>query len=116
MGADAEHRRSFDRDPRNRMKIEYLIPIIAYFLGAIPFGYVIVRFSQGSDIRQEGSGNIGATNVYRKSKLAGVRTLALDALKGYLAVLVASWLGGGAEWQALAALAAILGHIFTVFL
>jgi glycerol-3-phosphate acyltransferase PlsY len=67
-------------------------------------------------VREIGSGNIGATNVYRKNKWAGILTLLLDGGKGYLAVMIAAWLGADKEWQAIAALAAILGHIFTVFL
>lgn len=94
----------------------YLIPLLAYLLGSIPFGYILVKVSSGSDIRKAGSGNIGATNVYRKSRGIGILTLLLDAGKGYLAVVAAAWLGGGPEWQAIAAVAAIAGHLFTVFL
>lgn len=98
------------------MEHQYLIPLVAYFLGAIPFGYLLVRFTEGTDIRSEGSGNIGATNVFRKNRWAGTSTLVLDAGKGYLAVLAAGWLGGNLQWQAAAAAAAIVGHTFTVFL
>jgi acyl phosphate:glycerol-3-phosphate acyltransferase len=98
------------------MRTEFAIPIVAYLLGAIPFGFILVRVFQKSDIRQTGSGNIGATNVYRKSKWAGILTLLLDGGKGYLAVMIAAWLGGDRDWQAAAALLAILGHVFTVFL
>jgi glycerol-3-phosphate acyltransferase PlsY len=75
-----------------------------------------MKITEGSDIRSVGSGNIGATNVYRKSRWAGILTLLLDAAKGYAAVVVATWLGGGKEWQAIAAVAAIAGHVFTVWL
>jgi len=98
------------------MEREYLIPVIGYLLGSIPFGFLIVRVSAGADIRRQGSGNIGATNVFRKSRWAGVGTLLLDGGKGYLAVLIARWMGGDPAWQAIAALAAILGHVFTVWL
>ena len=98
------------------MKLEFLIPLFGYFLGAIPFGYLLVRLTTGTDIREAGSGNIGATNVFRKSKAVGLLTFVLDAGKGYFAVLLAGWLGGGVGWQAIAAVAAILGHIFTLFL
>lgn len=98
------------------MQLQYLIPLAAYLLGSIPFGYILVRSTEGKDIRSFGSGNIGATNVFRRNRLTGILTLALDAGKGYLAVLVAGWLGGGLEWQAAAAVAAIAGHIFTVWL
>jgi acyl phosphate:glycerol-3-phosphate acyltransferase len=98
------------------MRIEYLIPLISYLLGSIPFGYILVKFTQGKDIRSFGSGNIGATNVFRKSRLSGILTLILDAGKGYLAVILAGWFGGGVEWQTAAAVCAIVGHIFTVWL
>lgn len=98
------------------MERDYLIPVIGYLLGSIPFGFLIVRAAAGADIRQQGSGNIGATNVFRKSRWAGIGTLLLDGGKGYLAVLIARWMGGDPAWQAIAALAAILGHVFTVWL
>ncbi len=90
--------------------------LLAYLLGSIPFGYVFYRLSTGGDIRQAGSGNIGATNVYRKSKGIGLLTLVADGGKGYLAVVAAAWLGGSVGVQAAAAVAAILGHVFTVWL
>ena len=98
------------------MKVEFLIPLLGYFLGSIPCGYLLVRLTTGADIRQAGSGNIGATNVFRKSKVVGLLTFILDAGKGYVAVLLAGWLGGDVGWQAIAAVSAILGHIFTLFL
>ncbi len=98
------------------MKFELLIPVLGYLLGSIPFGYLLVRLTTGTDIRRAGSGNIGATNVFRKSKAVGLLTFVLDAGKGYLAVLAAGWLGADVGWQAVAAVAAILGHIFTLFL
>jgi acyl phosphate:glycerol-3-phosphate acyltransferase len=97
-------------------RIEYLIPVIAYLLGSIPFGYLLVRFIKREDIRTQGSGNIGATNVYRKSRWVGVLTLILDAAKGYVAVLAAARLGGDSGWQAAAAFAAVAGHTFPVWL
>ncbi len=98
------------------MRLEYLIPLLAYLLGSIPFGYILVKATMGADIREAGSGNIGATNVFRKSRWVGILTFLLDAGKGYLAVLAAGWLGGDPGWQAAAAIAAILGHLFTIFL
>jgi acyl phosphate:glycerol-3-phosphate acyltransferase len=98
------------------MQLEYLIPLTSYLLGSIPSGYLLVRSTEGQDIRQFGSGNIGATNVFRKSRLTGILTLLLDAGKGYLAVVVAGWLGGSMKWQAAAALCAIIGHVFTIWL
>ncbi len=94
----------------------FLIPLLAYLLGSIPFGYLLVRSTEGKDIRSLGSGNIGATNVFRSNRLSGILTLLLDAGKGYLAVVMAGWLGGGQEWQAIAAVFAIIGHVFTVWL
>ncbi len=98
------------------MTLLYLIPIIGYFLGSIPFGYLLVKTAQGQDIRSVGSGNIGATNVFRKNRWAGIATLLLDGGKGYMAVLIAGWMGGGPGWQSFAAVSAIAGHLFTVWL
>jgi glycerol-3-phosphate acyltransferase PlsY len=98
------------------MRLEYVIPFIGYLLGSIPFGFILVKSSQGTDIRKVGSGNIGATNVFRKSRVAGILTWLLDSGKGYLAVSIARWLGADMSWQAIAALAAIMGHVFTVWL
>jgi glycerol-3-phosphate acyltransferase PlsY len=98
------------------MRLEYLIPLIGYLLGSIPFGYILVHITTGADIRKAGSGNNGATNVFRTSRTVGILTLLLDAGKGYLAVLAAGWLGGGPGWQAAAAVASIAGHVFTIFL
>ena len=94
-----------------------LVVIIAYFIGSIPFGYLIVRTRGGGDIRQTGSGGTGATNVSRRAgKAAGVLTLLLDASKGVAAVLIAQAVGGS-EWvRAAAAIAVIIGHIFPVWL
>ena len=63
-----------------------LTAVYSYFLGSIPFGYILVRTFRGQDVRQTGSGNIGATNVSRTSPALGVLTLILDALKGISAV------------------------------
>ena len=97
------------------MKI--LVMIIAYLLGSIPFGYLIVRQKIGDDIRQTGSGGTGATNVSRRAgKAAGVLTLVLDVLKGAAAVLIAQTVAGGDWTTAGAAIAVIVGHIFPVWL
>lgn len=94
-----------------------IVPIVAYLIGSIPFGYLIVRGKVGADIRQTGSGGTGATNVSRRAgKLAGVVTLLLDALKGAAAVFFARAVTGS-EWiVAAAAVAVIVGHIFPVWL
>jgi acyl phosphate:glycerol-3-phosphate acyltransferase len=99
-----------------------LVVIIAYLLGSIPFGYLIVRRKLGDDIRRSGSGGTGATNVSRRAgRTAGVVTLLLDAFKGSLAVLIAGRLLTGPLlvvdwWIAAAAVAALVGHIFPVWL
>lgn len=92
--------------------------LLAYLLGSLPFGYLLVKQKTGEDIRGAGSGSIGATNVTRALGLGwGFLTLALDVGKGYLAVLVAAQISGGnLRWVAAAGLAAILGHSFPVFL
>jgi len=94
-----------------------LILIVAYLIGSIPFGYLIVRTKEGGDIRQTGSGGTGATNVSRRAgKVAGVLTLLLDASKGAAAVLIAQNVSDS-EWvKAAAAIAVIVGHIFPVWL
>ena len=95
-----------------------LATLIAYLLGSIPFGYLIVRWQRGIDVRQTGSGSIGATNVMRNLGIAGfVATFALDCGKGLAAVMVASRLtGNDARWVAAAAVAAVAGHLFPVWL
>ncbi len=92
---------------------------LAYLLGSIPFGYLLVRLRGGGDVRRTGSGGTGATNVTRRAgKGVGVLTLLLDALKGTAAVLLArALLGAGDEWWVCAAAAAaVLGHVFPVWL
>ncbi|MEO7652103.1 MAG: glycerol-3-phosphate 1-O-acyltransferase PlsY [Bryobacteraceae bacterium] len=95
-----------------------LAVIAAYILGAIPFGFLLVKWKTGSDVRQAGSGNIGATNVLRTTgRLAGIATLVLDIAKGYAAVWLAGWLTAGSPlWMSAAALAVMAGHAFPVFL
>jgi acyl phosphate:glycerol-3-phosphate acyltransferase len=107
-----------------------IIVLVSYFLGSIPFGYLLVRIFRGQDVRQTGSGNIGATNVARTgSKGLATTTLLLDALKGYLAVAHVFFLARHhpdhlPEWgpytiytlAALAGLCALIGHMFPVWL
>jgi glycerol-3-phosphate acyltransferase PlsY len=91
---------------------------IAYLLGSIPFGYILVRLFRKQDVREQGSGNIGATNVARSggAKLGAV-TLVLDVGKAYLAVEIARHLAPGAyDVMVAAAMAAVLGHIFPPWL
>src|SRR5215475_5966872 len=92
--------------------------VAAYLIGAIPFGFLLVRWKTGGDIRASGSGNIGATNVLRTTgRVAGIATLLLDIAKGYLAVWLAGYLTQGNEtWMAAAAVAVMAGHAYPVFL
>lgn len=92
--------------------------IAAYLIGGIPFGYLLVRWKTGGDVRASGSGNIGATNVLRTSgRMAGILTLLLDMAKGFLAVYLAARLSGGnVTWMSAAALAVVAGHIFSPYL
>lgn len=110
-----------------------LLLITAYFLGSIPFSYLVVRIVAGADIRQHGSRNVGATNVARTfGKMPGIIALLLDIAKGYAAVVIAQlivarhdWplpnspnspLHSHAFWIGLAALVAMLGHMFPLWL
>lgn len=92
--------------------------VIAYLLGSIPFGYLLVRWKTGTDVRTKGSGNIGATNVLRTTgRTLGILTLLLDVAKGAAAVALAQWLtADDVLWCALAALAVLVGHMFPVWL
>src|SRR5271168_2752132 len=103
------------------MTLAIIIAIIAYLLGSIPFGFLLVRIFRKEDIRTVGSGNIGATNVIRSgARGLGALTFLLDAAKGYVAVFPAHWhFGGwffGQNVYALAALFAVLGHMYPVWL
>jgi glycerol-3-phosphate acyltransferase PlsY len=91
---------------------------IAYVLGSIPFGYLLVKAFQKKDIREQGSGNIGATNVLRSgAKGLGVATLLLDMAKALVAVLIAKHIAAGNFDIAMAAaVAAVVGHVFPVWL
>ena len=97
------------------------VVLLAYLLGSIPFGYLIVRLTSGGDVRETGSGGTGATNVTRRAgKWAGLVTLMLDALKGAAAAFFARLvLGDGSDaiwWVAAAAVAVVAGHVFPVWL
>src|SRR4051794_40464502 len=100
------------------------IAAAAYLLGSIPVGYLLVRIFRRQDIRTVGSGNIGATNVIRSgSKGLGAATFALDVFKGALAVLLAGLIAAPVlpmvpqrNVEALAAVFAVLGHMFPVWL
>ncbi len=89
----------------------------SYLLGSIPFGFLLVRIFRGQDVRLTGSGNIGATNVARSWPALGLLTLVLDALKGMVAVaLTRAFFPGDSLLAGLAALFAIAGHVFPIWL
>ncbi len=98
--------------------------VAAYLIGGIPFGYLLAKFFASVDIKQAGSGNIGATNVLRVvkekdaslAKRLGVITLLLDALKGALILLVAMLLGSGEDTLWTIAVLSVLGHCFSPYL
>jgi glycerol-3-phosphate acyltransferase PlsY len=92
--------------------------LAGYLAGSVPFGVLLTRRLRGVDVRTQGSGNIGATNVARVAgKKLGVVVLLLDAAKGALPVMAALWLLPGAFWvHAAVGLAAFLGHVFPPWL
>ena len=96
----------------------WVLLAVAYLIGGIPFGYLLVRLRTGRDVRTSGSGNIGATNVLRTTGRAlAVTTLLLDILKGFFAVwLMAHFTDDSPLWTSAAALAVMCGHAFPVFL
>src|SRR6185437_5822529 len=104
------------------MLLALTILAIAYLLGSIPFGYVLVRIFRKEDIRATGSGNIGATNVARSgAKGLGILTLLLDLLKAFAAVKIAQHFAPGtpgfpSDLAVLAGVAAVLGHVFPIWL
>jgi glycerol-3-phosphate acyltransferase PlsY len=92
--------------------------LLAFLIGGIPFGFLLVRLNTGQDVRSMGSGNIGATNVLRTTGWpVAIVTLLLDIGKGVLAVWLADiWTKGSPLWMSAAAVAVMLGHAFPVFL
>jgi acyl phosphate:glycerol-3-phosphate acyltransferase len=98
--------------------IEFFLLVAAYLIGGIPFGYLLVKWRTGEDVRSAGSGNIGATNVLRTTGRAmGIATLLLDVAKGFLAVwAMGRYTEQDPVWMSLAALAVMAGHAFPVFL
>ena len=99
------------------MLMTWILIVVAYLLGSIPFGYLIVKERAGVDVRSVGSGNVGATNVLRVSgKGPAVAVLLMDMAKGCFPVLVGRFLGVSPAILALVAVAAVLGHVFSIFL
>ena len=103
--------------PETSLRLAWIL-LAAYFVGSIPFGLFLAKLLGGSDVRKAGSGNIGAANVARVvGPLAGILTLLLDTAKGAAAVwLAARFTHESAVWMMLAALAALVGHCFPVWL
>jgi acyl phosphate:glycerol-3-phosphate acyltransferase len=98
------------------MTRELACVIAAYLLGSISFAVVLVRLVRGVDVRREGSGNAGATNVLRTSgKALAILTMLLDVGKGALAVLVMRSITYDPRWLGAAACAAVLGHVFPIW-
>ena len=91
--------------------------VVAYLIGSIPFALICARRWGASDLRLIGSGNLGATNVMRASGVtAGVVVAALDMAKGAASVWIAEYLGSGPALPAVAGLAAIVGHVYPIWL
>ena len=102
------------------MTVDWIAAAIAYLLGSIPFGYLLVLSFRKQDIRKTGSGNIGATNVIRSgSRWLGILTLLLDVAKGFFAVVIARHLTSGShaiDTASIGALFAVIGHVFPIWL
>ena len=114
------------------MLLPFAVIALAYLIGSIPFSYLVARAFSGKDVRVEGSGNVGATNVARTAgRGAGVLALLLDAAKGYAVIVLARWIASRPEWPfaagvqpwesremwiALAGLVGVLAHMYPVWL
>lgn len=114
------------------MLLPVALLVVAYLVGSVPFSFLVARGVAGKDVRQEGSRNVGATNVARTAgRRAGVLALGLDLAKGYAIVVLARWMVARPEWPfpagvlpwesremwiALAGLVTVLGHMFPVWL
>ena len=98
------------------MLVDLGLVVLAYLLGSVSFGLLLAQMCGGADLRQSGSGNIGATNVARTlGKTAGVLTLLGDGAKGLTAVLMAQWWSSSPLIPACAALSAVVGHMFPLY-
>lgn len=98
------------------MLLKVVVYVFAYIMGSIPTAYWYAKYFHGIDIRQHGSGNVGATNSLRVlGKKAGIIVLIFDLLKGLLPVLIARSLGFSEEQTFLIGIVCILGHIWSVF-
>ena len=95
----------------------WVLALLAYLLGSIPFSFLVARQWGIADVRSVGSGNVGATNVMRSAgRVPGAIAFLLDALKGTMAVIVAQQLDADGATQALVAVVAVVGHQFPVWL
>lgn len=99
------------------MLLDFSAVVIGYLLGSIPAAYVVARLQKGIDIRDVGSRNMGAANVFREvSPLAGIAVWAIDVSKGSATILVAQALCTSEPWVLIAGFAAVLGHNFPVYI
>jgi glycerol-3-phosphate acyltransferase PlsY len=97
--------------------IDLFFPCVGFVLGSIPCSYLAARWLSGKDVRREGSGNVGATNVFRVAgRPAGIVAAVGDVLKSLLPVLAARLAGSSPPWQAVTAAAVIAGHCYSPFL
>lgn len=95
----------------------WFFPVLGYFMGSIPFSYLIPKWLKGIDVRKVGSGNVGATNAIRTTgPLVGGICLLLDALKGFFPVFIAATFSGDPKIVSLTAIATVLGHDFSIFM
>jgi glycerol-3-phosphate acyltransferase PlsY len=93
-----------------------IVLLVAYLIGSVPFALLLTK-RRGADLRRIGSGNIGATNVMRASGLpAGLTVALLDMAKGAASVVVATWMSPASQAPALAGVAAVIGHVYPVWL
>lgn len=96
---------------------DILYPIAGFLSGSVPFSYLAGRFFAGRDVRREGSGNVGATNVFRVAgRGAGIAAVLGDVLKSLLPIAAARHFGIASSWQAATAAAVVLGHCYSPFL
>ena len=98
------------------MNIHIIILVSSYFIGSIPFGLILSHMGGLGDIRKTGSGNIGATNVFRKNKKLAALTLLLDATKGFIPVLLANNYSLDKTFVLISAMFSIIGNMFPIWL
>jgi len=96
---------------------DFAFPIVGFLSGSVPFSYLAGRFFAGRDVRREGSGNVGATNVFRVAgRWAGIAAVIGDVLKSLLPIAAARLSGIAPGWQAATAAGVVLGHCYSPFL